>query len=755
MSKLHKLNRMGQSPWLNYMRRSFIESGELRQRMNDGIRGITANATIFQRALMASNDYDEMLQAQLAAGMPTRRIHEALMVDDVQRTADLLHPVFESSDGLDGLASLELDPALAHDTVGTVATARRMTALLDRGNVMVEIPSTAAGIAAIEALTGDGVCVNATHIFDIKTYERITQAYINGLEAYLDSHREWRIWPTAVASFSLSPIDNAVDLVLLDCGHPELLGKTAVTLAQVLYGRFRDIFSGPRWEKLARRGARVLRPKWTRTAPHSFRYADTFYVDALIGPDTVTTFSPATLNAFLDHGTVANTLSKGVDEAHIHLEKLAQIGIDLDTITTRLQKQHLIASDQRFQALTTSVSRRRDELEAGWERLSAQLGDLQEATDKTLDELKAAQMVRRLWAHDQTLWPPVLTQRTDHLGWLHVIDKVSDNAARLQAFVQDVLADDITNVLLIGPQSTCLMAELFYKTFGKPAQQPMLPFAYPTLAVADISDLDAAYSLRAQLDAAKTLFIVDAQAGCETATLAGFDYFYGQAAVVLGTERAGRHFVTVTAYDSPFANTAAQYGFRERFFTDPLINGRFAALSYSGLLPAALVGVDVNKLLERAAGMAANSESCTDRHLFSNQAAQLGAIIGTLALFERNTLTLLNSLALDSLSAWVTHLLANSIGIVPLIDEAVTTPEAYDQDRLFVHLRLAGDRTQDTAVAALVAAGHPVVTLKLQDLYDVGGQFFLWEMATAVAAHILRINPFSQHAVGMTEAYAM
>ena len=761
MSKLHELNRMGQSPWLNYMRRSFIESGELRQRMNDGICGITANATIFQRALMASNDYDEMLQARLAAGIPTRRIHEALMVDDVQRTADMLHPIFESSDGLDGVASLELDPVLANDSVNTVATARHVIALLDRGNVMVEIPSTTAGITAIKVLTGDGVSVNATHIFDIETYERIAQAYIDGLEEYYESHNVWRIWPTAVASFSLSPIDNAVDIALLECGHPELLGKTAVAMARVLYGRFREIFSGPRWEQLARRGARVLRPKWTRTTPRSFCYDDTFYIDALIGPDTVTTFSPVTLNAFLNHGTVSDTLSKGDDAAHAHLNKLAQIGIDLNAITTRLQKQHLIiASDQCFQALTASVSRRRDELEAGWERLAAQLGHFQTATNKTLDELKAAHVMQRLWTHDQTLWPAVELPNRDRLGWLHSIDILSDSAGRLQTFVQGVLADGFTNVLLIGPQSTCLTAELFHKTFGKPAQLPILPFPYLTLAVAGITDLDPAYSLGTEYDLANTLFIVDAQSGREDAALAGFEHFYWQVADVLGSEQAGQSFVAITAHDGPFAATAAHYGFRERFFTDPLINGRFTALSYSGLLPAALVGVDVHKLLERAAGMAANSDSCTGRHLFSNQAAHLGAIMGTLAIAGRNKVTLLNSLALNSLSAWIAHLLSASLGqsgkgIMPIFAEAIAAPRAYRDDRLFVHLRLAGDKTQDTAVADLAAAGHPVVTLKLQDLYDVGGQFFLWQTATAVAGHILNINPFAQHPVSMARMYAL
>jgi glucose-6-phosphate isomerase len=260
---------------------------------------------------------------------------------------------------------------------------------------------------------------------------------------------------------------------------------------------------------------------------------------------------------------------------------------------------------------------------------------------------------------------------------------------------------------------------------------------------------------------ANTLFIVDAQSGCEDAALAGFEHFYWQAADVFGAQQAGKRFVAITAPDCPLATMANQYGFRERLFTDPFINGRFAALSYSGLLPAALVGVDVQELLERAAGMAANSESCcTGRHSLSNQAAQLGAIIGSMTLAGCNKLTLVNSLALDSLSAWVAHLLTTGLaqsgnGLVTIFNESLTTPDDYRKDRLFIHLRLAGDTTQDTAVAALAAAGHPVVTLKLEDLYDIGGQFFMWQMATAVAGHILHINPFSQHSIGMTKAYAM
>jgi transaldolase len=355
MTKLHDLQGLGQVAWLNYMRRSFIQSGGLRQSLAQGIAGITANAAVFADTIARENDYDEDIRRKMRAGMPAADIHEALMVDDVQRAADLLHPIFERSDGVDGVASLELDPALSNNTVGIVATARHLLAQIDRGNAMVEVPATLAGTAAIQQLTADGINVNVTHLFSASAFERVAQAYIAGLETYLDSHSVWRTTPTAVASISIAPIDQAVDALLAQEDRLDLQGCTALAEARVLYARFLEIFSGPRWEALAGRGARVLRPKWTRLTPANPQFRDTYYMNELIGPQTVLTFTPKTLATFLDRGRVRTSLAPADVADIVHLATVAALGINLEMVAAKLLATHLQASIDQYQILTESV----------------------------------------------------------------------------------------------------------------------------------------------------------------------------------------------------------------------------------------------------------------------------------------------------------------------------------------------------------------------------------------------------------------
>jgi transaldolase len=358
MTKLHQLHELGQSTWLNYMRRTFIQSGGLRERIADGIQGVTANAAVFEQTISSQNEYDSQIQNELRAGTPTTRIQEALMIDDVQRAADLLHPIYESSDGLDGFASMELDPTLTDETICAVATARRMLSRVDRGNVMVELPATPNGIAAFEILTADGVSINITHIFSIAVFERAAQAYISGLETFFATHSVWRTAPTAVASFSLAAIDSAVDEKLADLNRLDLAGKTGIAMARLLYARFQEVFSGPRWGRLAVHGARVLRPKWTRINPLDESQSDTFYADALIGPQTIQTFTLPALDAFLDHGTVALTIHDDLPIAVAHLAAIEGLGLDLEELLEELQQKYLSESDRQYQSLIQSVVRK-------------------------------------------------------------------------------------------------------------------------------------------------------------------------------------------------------------------------------------------------------------------------------------------------------------------------------------------------------------------------------------------------------------
>lgn len=358
MSKLHELHRMGQSTWLNYMRRDFIKSGGLRQAIADGIQGVTANAAVFAHTIANYDDYDEAIHEQVRAGTPYRHIHEMLMMDDARGAADMLHTVYEESEGWDGFASMEMDPSLAHSGVKTAATARHMLSGMDRGNTMVEIPGTPEGCEAIESLVTDCESLNVTHIFTVTDFERAAQAYIAGLETLFASHSMWRITPTAVASFSVGAIDEAVDPALREQGADHLCGKTGIAMAKLLFERYQQIFSGPRWERLSRRKARPMRPKWTRTTPRDGERPLTYYANALIGADTILTFTPETMAAFEAEGVLAFTLTHDMPQARAHLANLSAVGVDLDELVHGLQADHLTHAAQQYDALIEAVTQK-------------------------------------------------------------------------------------------------------------------------------------------------------------------------------------------------------------------------------------------------------------------------------------------------------------------------------------------------------------------------------------------------------------
>lgn len=746
MINLVDVQQYGQSLWLNYLRRAFIDSGQLREALDAGIRGITFNPTVFEKAITCSSDYDDLINKLVVQGLPVKQMYQALLVDDIQRAADVLRPIFEESGGRDGYVSVELNPALAYDTIGTIAECRHLLHEINRANVMVEIPATPAGVAAIESLTSDGVNVNATHIFCLDTYERVAQAYLVGIEKYVNTHSVWRRFPASVASVSLSRIDGAVDKALLALNRPDLRGWAGIALAKQIYRRFQDIFSGPDWTKLAGRGARVQRPKWTRTTPRSFNYPDTFYVDTLIGPDTVNTLSRASFVAFRDHGTLGATLADNIDVAEEHLDALTKLGISLNDIGRELQRQSLADFNGYFQALIASVAKKRDELENEWRRMVLQLGAEQTFINRSLEKTAEERLMCRIWDHDHTVWGPEPTEISNRLGWLHIVDIMQENLADLERFTRSLVDDGLTTAVILGMGGSSLAAELFGQVFI-PWINLHTP-AKPRLAVMvlDTTDPDAVDELAQRLDPARTLFVVSSKSGSTVETLSAFNFFYNWLAKDTGRDEAGGHFVAITDPGTSLAKLADAYRFRRLFLNDPNIGGRYSALSYFGLVPAVLGGVDLNLLLDRAQAMVCNAHSCNKG---DNLAVQLGTTMGLLAGAGWDKLTLVTSPAIAPFGDWVEQLVAESTGkagkgILPVVGETVSSPDVYGDDRLFVYLRLADDDTHETAIHDLAEDGRPLVTLQLKDIYDLGGMFFLWEMATAVAGHHLGINPFDQ-----------
>jgi len=741
VTKLHELAELGQAIWLDYIRRSFIATGELQALIDKGLRGVTSNPTIFDKAIAGSADYDEDLRRIFEEGKADPEIYEELVFYDIRGTADLLRPVYEDTGGLDGYVSIEVSPQLAYDTDGTIAEARRFFSMLGRPNVMIKVPATGAGIPAIEALIGEGINVNVTLIFSVSHYEPAAEAYIMGLERRLAAGGNISSI-ASVASFFVSRVDTAVDLALEKIGHVELQGKIAIANAQEAYARFKEVFSGERWDRLVAHGARVQRVLWGSTGTKDPRYFDTLYVDNLIGPDTVNTVPPVTLQAFIDHGHAALTLEKDLDQARADLDRLANLGIDLDAITQQLQEDGVDAFAKSFEDLMASIAEKRKQLKAGWQHASFNLGPFHSTVEKALAELRDEQVMSRIWTHDHTVWKPEPTEIVNRLGWLHTPEMMGDNVQLLQALADAVCTAKYTHALLLGMGGSSLAPEVFRKTFG-------VKEGYLDLAVLDSTNPGAVVAHAEQLDSQRTLFIVSTKSGTTVETLSFFKFFYNWMSDSVGENLAGDHFIAITDPGTPLADLAQHYGFRNTFLNDPNIGGRYSALSYFGLVPAALMGIDIRTLLDRAMTMVCNCEACNCPVAGNNIGGRLGVVLGEVAKAGRDKVTIVTSSQIESFGDWTEQLIAESTGkdgkgILPVVREPVGLPSNYGKDRLFVYVGLDGDESQDAALAALERGGNPIIRLSLHDLYDLGGQFFLWEMAIAVAGYRLGINPFDQ-----------
>jgi glucose-6-phosphate isomerase len=369
--------------------------------------------------------------------------------------------------------------------------------------------------------------------------------------------------------------------------------------------------------------------------------------------------------------------------------------------------------------------------------LEANLGDYTQVVDDALKEMSAQRVMQRIRSHDHTVWKTEPTEIINRLGWLTIAETSKKNIGRLTGLADELRSSGYRQAILLGMGGSSLAPEVFSKTFG-PAE------GYLKLSVIDSTDPDLILSYAEELDFEETLFIVSTKSGGTVETLSFFKYFYNRTVEAVGADRAGEHFVAITDPGSKLADLAVRYSFRITFLSDPNIGGRYSALSYFGLLPAALLGIDLELLLDRALDAARED---TD-------GARLGAILGRLAGekregLSRDKVTIFTSPRLASFGDWVEQLIAESTGkegkgIVPVIGEPLGAPEVYGQDRLFVYLRLHGEDALEAGLQALEKAGHPVLRIDLRDLYDIGAQFFLWELATAVAGHLLGINPFDQ-----------
>lgn len=365
---LAQLSKLEQSPWYDQMTRSLVTQGTLKKMIEeDGLRGLTSNPTIFEKAISGSKDYEDALRELVAKGASLDEIYDALVVQDIASAADVFRPVYESTEGKDGFVSIEVSPLLAEDTSGTVAEAKRLHAKLARPNVMIKVPATPEGLPAFEELIAEGISVNVTLIFAVEVYVQVVEAYLRGLEKRIAKGGAVnRV--ASVASFFVSRIDTAVDKKLesiAKAGRPEAAehaGKAAIANAKLAYEKFQGLFSGARWEKLAAAGAQLQRPLWASTGTKNPKYSDVLYIDSLIGPHTVNTMPPATYNAFRDHGKPVVTITDDLKGAHELSGKLKELGVDMTEVTTELTAAGVKSFSESYNQLIAGIERRRHEV---------------------------------------------------------------------------------------------------------------------------------------------------------------------------------------------------------------------------------------------------------------------------------------------------------------------------------------------------------------------------------------------------------
>jgi transaldolase / glucose-6-phosphate isomerase len=739
--RLAALTEAGVSIWLDQIRRNLIDSGELeRMTHEDSLRGVTANPSIFEKAILGSPDYDEELAELARQNLDAREIYRRLAVEDVSLAADVLRPVWEATGGADGYVSLEVAPRLAYDTEGTVEQARQYWELIGRPNAMIKIPGTEEGIPAIEQAIYEGININVTLLFAVEMYEKSAEAFIRGLERRRDEGRTIDD-VHSVASFFVSRVDTEADKRLEALGNTELQGTAALANARAAYIRFKDIFYGERFAALRDAGAHVQRPLWASTGTKNPKYSDTMYVDGLVAPDTVNTMPLTTLLAFAEHGEIRGaTADADPAEVERQLTALADAGVDMRDVTDKLLKDGVDQFSVAMKKLLDGIDQRRQAVVTGRpDTVVATLPrELEQPVAERVRRAAEEDVARRVWRHDESLWGgPGVPEIGNRLGWLTVSDSLLEEADEILSFAHGLAAEGYKDAVLLGMGGSSLAPEVLRRSFGRVK-------GALTLHVLDSTDAGEILDVESKLDLEHTIFVVSTKSGGTIETLSLAKYFESR----LGGD-AGEQFIAITDPGSSLVDLAVSHGWRHVFLANPDIGGRYSALSHFGMVPAALAGIDIRTILERA--QVAEQRCQPHEQSVDNSGLWLGLLVGELALRGRDKLTFVVDEPISSFGLWAEQLVAESTGkhgkgILPVAGEPLGPPESYGEDRVFLHLRneANADAERDAAIQALGAAGHPTVVVNVNSATDLGSLFFFAEFATAVAGWVLEINPFDQ-----------
>jgi transaldolase/glucose-6-phosphate isomerase len=722
MNPLTRLYQAGQSIWLDNIRRAMLDSGTLARYIADlSLTGLTSNPTIFERAMAGSTDYDDAILKRLNDGLSTEQLFFEIALEDITAAADLFRPVFDVSGGVDGFVSLEVSPTLANDTEGTISEAKRLHAEAGRPNLLIKVPGTVEGLGAIEELIFAGIPVNVTLLFSREHYLAAADAYMKGIERRIKAGLDPNV--PSVASLFISRWDAGTASKLPD----NLRNRLGIAIAQRTFTAYQDVLASKRWQRLAAAGAQPQRLLWASTSAKDPALPDTYYISALAAKETINTMPEATLLAFAHHGQVGQVMSTDGAAAEAVIQGVTRAGIDVNAFADGLQikgRDSFRASfDHLLQSIEAKVAVLREARGMEKERLS----DLASPADAAVADLAQQQAPARIWSIDHTLWQKGPTEVANRLGWLVSPHEMEEQVDDLQSFTTEAVADGFTHVLWCGMGGSSLFPQVLRQAFqvGKGGLD---------LRVLDTSDPGTVHRLAEELPLGNTLFVAASKSGGTIETRSHLAYFWERV-------RNPKQFAVVTDAGTPLDELAAREGFRPVYPTNPDNGGRYSALSHFGMLPGALLAVDIVELLRRAAYMAAATAPSV--RASANPALRLGAVLAEAAKAGRDKCTLFMPPEVANFGMWLEQLIAEStgksgVGILPVAGEDLGAPEVYSNDRIFVTLG------ETAGLDALAAAGHPVVQLDYVDRFSIGAEVFRWEFAIAVAGAVLGINPFDQ-----------
>lgn len=746
-----KFKEIGQSIWLDSISRDMILNNTLSNLIEKyEITGLTSNPTIFENAILNSNTYDESIKIVSKKFKNLDDIAYSLMIEDIQRACDLLKKIFEKTNKNDGYVSIEIPPTI-DETNSIIDCAIKIWEMVDRENLMIKIPATKNGIKAEEELIKRGINVNMTLIFSPQAYKEVVKSYLSALNWRLENKLDGNVF--SVASFFVSRIDTEINKILTELSTQNqdiekrneiifMRGKAAISVSLITYDIYLKSFFTDEFKKYREAGFKPQKLLWASTSTKDPSLRDTIYMDELCLPNTINTVPQHTIFSFFDHGKInTDDISLRINQAYETYNRLTNYSINWSEIFDKLLNDGIKKFIDSYKNILNSIEKKIKTLET--EIITMQL--FNSSIKKIISEIEKNSFIERLFSKDHTLWKTDPTSAKiikNSLGWINLPKEMINKIDEINQFKKEIINEGFKYVVLLGMGGSSLAAEVILNIFGNDKKVKLF--------VLDSTNPDWILRLSQKIEITKTLFIVSSKSGTTLETITHFKYFYNL--IKKKKQKPGKNFIAITDNSTPLQEMAKKYGFRKIFINPSDIGGRFSALSYFGLIPASFTSIDIKSFLKKS------QEALDELKTKNPPSIVLGSFLAASYLNGRDKLTIILPKKLERFGLWIEQLIAESTGkegkgILPIIDTEVYDISSYSNDRFFVVINLKDFKENEEKIEMLIKNGHPVLRIFLNDIYDIGKEFYRWEIATSLAGYMMKINPFDQPDVQFTKDF--